>query len=264
MVGAVYQGLTQPSFNGSFGLFSCPTGNCTFPMKYTTFGVCNQCANVIYDVKNEFINHTYRNFSNDTFPRTVLNSTFPEPDENEVYLWSSPSMSQPPFEYNDLSPVAALISHNSRTVNWTKFPNSLPYSYRLSEISGFNSLAYTRNTSCTTDWMTGGERHPDTDCLIPSRLPTAKSSVPTGQCSPMNPRTCLAVEDWNAITASSCMLSFCGRTYEASVMNGVFVENLVSVSNVTEIAAQPGQYCMRAVILLIQLRLEFPACSPTA
>ncbi|CAL3969892.1 unnamed protein product [Diplocarpon coronariae] len=255
MVGAIYQGLTQPTFNGSFGSSSCPTGNCTFPVKYTTFGVCNSCTNVVYDIQNDFQNHTFVKpkttiFAADNataspdgntyYPRMILNSTFPGQRGPYSYSWPAISLFQPPFDPTVQRPLAASITRTSQTINWTLFPNSSPYEKKGYQIAGFNMISYTRGSGCTTGWMTGGPHHPETDCLDPALLPGAKTAFSTCQASPMDPRMCLGLEDLNHIIASSCMLTYCGKTYEGSVVNGNFTETAVSEANTTEIAGQPG------------------------
>ncbi|KAK2626365.1 hypothetical protein QTJ16_004627 [Diplocarpon rosae] len=255
MVGAIYQGLTQPTFNGSFGSSFCPTGNCTFPIKYTTFGVCNACTNVIYDIRNEFQNHIFvkpntTSFAADNtppspdgntyYPRVILNSTFPGQEDPHLYSWPEISISQPPFDPMVTRPLAASINRISKTINWTLFPNSSPYEKKGYQIAGFNTISYSMGSGCTTEWMTGGPRHPETDCLRPALLPDAKTSFSTCEASPMDSNTCLGLEDLNDIVASSCMLTYCGKTYEGSVGNGNFTETAVSEANATEIAGQPG------------------------
>ncbi|KAK0123470.1 hypothetical protein ONS96_010453 [Cadophora gregata f. sp. sojae] len=246
MVGAIYDGLLNPAFNGTFVASKRPTGNCTFPIKYTTFGICNSCTNFAYDVKNEFLDVVYEkdvwNFNTseyETFPapRIILNSTLPgSDDENELNVWDEISMLQPPFNISIQMPPAMILGHTSHLPNFTQFPSSTQYQDKGFFLAGFTSLSYTRNPSCTSDWMTGGERKPETDCVVPAHLPGAKEKVTTCQTSPMDDDKCVTLEDFDSLTASACGLSFCGRTYEGVVHEGTFNETLISESNATEIA----------------------------
>ncbi|KAL5318279.1 hypothetical protein ACEPPN_013338 [Leptodophora sp. 'Broadleaf-Isolate-01'] len=246
MVGAIYDGLLNLSFNGSTVTSKCPTGNCTFPIKYTTFGVCSSCTNLAYDIQNEFVNFKdkYNNVTNSTdnipAPRMILNSTLPGSDDPQnINVWSELSMVQPPFDANVSTPPTLVVGPTNMFPNFTRFPQSIPYNNTGFFLTGFTSLSYTRNTSCTSDWMTGGERHPQTDCVVPALLPGAREKVPTCQTSPMNSDVCVTIDDFDSILASTCGLSFCGKTYEGIVREGVFSERLIGESNATEIA-EPG------------------------
>jgi len=246
MVGAIYNGLLNPAPNGSAVTSTCPTGNCTFPMKYTTFGICSSCTNLAYDVKNEFVDVVYNGskwnasrLEYDYFPapRTLLNSTLLGSDDpSNLNTWDEISMMQPPLNSSIQTPPAMVIGNTNQYPNFTRFPSSIPYQDKGYFLAGFTSLSYTRSESCTSEWMTGGERKPDTDCVIPALLPGAKEKVTTCQTSPMDDDKCVTLEDFDSVTASACGLSFCGRTYEGRVHEGSFVETLISESNATEIA----------------------------
>ncbi|KAH7314336.1 hypothetical protein BKA65DRAFT_516622 [Rhexocercosporidium sp. MPI-PUGE-AT-0058] len=239
MVGAIYDGLLNLSFNGSTVTSKCPTGNCTFPTKYTTFGICSSCTNLAYDIQNEFMNVSY--IKNDVAaPRIILNSTLlGSNDPQNINVWSELSMIQPPFDANVMNPPTLIVGPTSQYPNFTRFPQSTPYNDTGFYIAGFTSISYTRNSSCTSDWMVGGERRPETDCVVPARLPGAREKVTTCQASPMDSDACVTIDDFDSIIASACGLSFCGKTYEGVVRDGVFEERLVGESNATEIA-EPG------------------------
>ncbi|PVH73496.1 hypothetical protein DL98DRAFT_538297 [Cadophora sp. DSE1049] len=246
MVGAIYDGLLNPSFNGSYVASKCPTGNCTFPIKYTTFGICSSCTNLAYDIKNEFVDVVYNDstwnanrsdYDYSPAPRILLNSTLPGSDDpTNVNIWDEISMMQPPLNESIQTPPAMILGRTTLLPNFTRFPASTPYQDKGYFLAGFTSLSYTRSESCTSEWMTGGERKPDTDCVIPALLPGAKEKVTTCQTSPMDNDKCVSLEDFDSLTASACGLSFCGRTYEGIVHEGSFNETLISESNATEIA----------------------------
>ncbi|KAH7391646.1 hypothetical protein BKA64DRAFT_747158 [Cadophora sp. MPI-SDFR-AT-0126] len=246
MVGAIYDGLLNPSFNGSFVSSKCPTGNCTFPIKYTTFGVCSSCTNLAYDINNEFIDVVYNAstwnatslaYDYSPAPRILLNSTLPSSDDpTRINAWDAITMLQPPFNESIQLPPTLILGPTGQLPNFTRFPESTPYQDKGYFLAGFTSLSYTRSSSCTSEWMTGGDRKPDTDCVVPALVPGAKEKVTTCQTSPMDNDTCVTLEDFDSVTASACGLSFCGRTYEGVVHEGSFNETLISESNATEIA----------------------------
>ncbi|KAH9204479.1 hypothetical protein DL95DRAFT_116049, partial [Leptodontidium sp. 2 PMI_412] len=246
MVGAIYEGLLNLSFNGSFVASKCPTGNCTFPIKYTTFGVCSSCANLAYDIQNEFVDVVYNdsqwNVNTSKFdyfpaPRVLLNSTLPGSDDPQnLNTWDEISMYQPPFNESITMPPTMILGPTNMLPNFTRFPQSTQYEDKGYFLAGFTSLSYTRSESCTSDWMSGGDRRPETDCVVPARLPGAKEKVKGCQTSPMDNDKCVTLEDFDSMTASACGLSFCGRTYEGVVHEGVFNETLIGESKATEIA----------------------------
>ncbi|KAL2065319.1 hypothetical protein VTL71DRAFT_2988 [Oculimacula yallundae] len=247
MIGAIYDGLLNQYFNGSTVVSTCPTGNCTFPIKYTTFGVCNSCTNLAYDIQNDFVNVTYeetirvthRKYKYAPAPRIILNSTLAGSETFDANVWKGISLIQPPFDRNVTTPPVLILSPTWKGLNFTRFPQSTPCNDPGFSLAGFTSLYYTRNTSCTSDWMLGGERQPATDCLIPALLPRAKDKIPTCQTSPMDEGVCVAIEDFDSIAASTCELSFSGKTYEGVVSKGVFSERPVGISTATEII-EPG------------------------
>lgn len=244
MVGAIYNGLLNPSFNGSFVDSNCPTGNCTFPVKYTSFGVCSACTNLVYDIQNEFQNVTYAMRTADgtgllPTSRVVLNSTFPGAPADTAF-WDELSMVQPPFDMNITQPLAMLLAPINQPLNFSVFPQSQPSTSIGNYLAGFNMLSMTRDSTCTSEWMRGGLRHPETDCLVPSLISGAQAAVPTCETSPMDKTVCLGLEDWDSITASTCALSLCGKTYSGAVSNGIFTETLISSSNAVEVAGYPN------------------------
>lgn len=74
-------------------------------------------------------------YTDNAYPRMILNSTFPGLENGNVYPWAPISMLQPPFDPTIRQPVAAYIEQMGAVLNWSMFPNSSPSEKRASRLA---------------------------------------------------------------------------------------------------------------------------------
>jgi len=90
--------------------------------------------------------------------------------------------------------------------------------------ANFSLISFT-NSTCTTEWTSGGPRKPETDCIVPTAV--FGSDELRKAASDRSGATTF----YNSL-AVECTLSYCLRTYNASVKDGALHEEPVPVTMV--------------------------------
>lgn len=205
---------------------ACLTGNCTFPDEYSSLAMCSSCWPTIYDIIIGFANETGmiqvdQDPSSTRFaePKRFFNQ-YMMPYRN--YGSGSNLTLQQPAYFQDSDVDVAKFSSWSVPEGDDLFGNV---------VINMTMLSFT-SQACTTDWMPGGTRHPDTDCYSPAAHKVLRDVAPpdSGLGGPM---PVLGPEHWNNVTAYRCNLSMCLNTYKASVTAGRKTETLISSSPVS-------------------------------
>lgn len=207
MRGVVFASIMNPS--GDTGIpFTCPTGNCTFGNPYTTLEICSSGRNAAYYSENSCGNSTsvVEQFSNGT---EVYGSHF----SCSATLPNGLFVLQPPC-----STEAMQIMQTAS--NRTNFTDALPINGL--GFANFSMVAFT-TSNCTSDWVTGGARHPETDCIVANAVYTSDDlQEAVTKSHPQWPM-------YNAM-AAECTLSYCLQTYNTSIRDGVLQEIAIPVT----------------------------------
>jgi hypothetical protein len=207
MKGVIFAGIMNPS--GETGVpFTCPTGNCTFGSPYTSLEICSTCENAAYYMQNSCANvsipaETFPNGTETFGHQFVCSSTAP----NGLSVW------QPPTG-NDWS-VMQTASNRTNFAKTTLSTSGFDF-------ANFSLVAFT-NSTCTTEWTSGGPKKPDTDCIVPTIAFNADElrKMADGELE--------TTRFYNSM-ATECTLSYCLRTYNTSISDGVLHEEPIPVT----------------------------------
>ena len=230
----------------------CPSGRCNFTQSYSSLGFRSSCHNVVYDLTAALVarpreksegpdqrlvfdhplftriiddfadnNHTVWQF--DTALRVVSEHAVFLPDATERGPYTA---------YN--GHVAVVDSLNNpvppeRLQPYSVTTNGPPIGYTM-------YVAPTFDLNCTFDWMHGGEKQP-TDCVASSMIADSTAKGFFDAVDPVNPQWTLPeLSDYPNVTSGLCSVSYCVKTYDAKVQNGLLTESILNESAVIAVA----------------------------
>ena len=232
----------------------CPSGMCNFTQSYSSLGFCSSCHNVVHDltatlvttpsIQSEGANERLL-YDHPIFTRVIADLADDDSDSSLVqYDTALLVVSERAFflpDSTERGPYTAYKGHIAVVDNWNNpvpLEKLKPYSMTTNgpPIGYTMYIAPTFDSKCTFDWMYGGEKQP-TDCVAPSMIANSSAKGYFNAFDPGSPQwTNQKLLDYPNVTSSLCSLSYCVKTYNASIQNGVLTESVLNESAVIAVA----------------------------
>ncbi|KAI9656657.1 MAG: hypothetical protein M1831_004567 [Alyxoria varia] len=259
IMGALWDGLLNPSGNNTAIQPHCPTGFCDFEAKYSSLGFCSGCINSIYRIRST-VNVTHEGVDEDD--REFYGQIWMNHGTEGGTLYSQPNLHvrknmalrvssfadgayYQPLEKGPFRPKSSPYNKPDFLINGTGAP--LLY---------VSTIGPTYDKQCTSDWIDDPKAKKSTDCIVPRMLTSEtkrNAREPTGiyvTNYPNQERTYRSFHtgdgtygfppmiDWPNVTSSTCYLSYCAKTYSATMRNGTFQEKLIGEQDVLNLASK--------------------------